>query len=423
MSRIPLPEVAVQGQQTPGGVERVRLRSAAAALTSFMALAAISLVSGPAVAADSPVLPCALPRTDAHHSLGVDTWNSAYPRPVRALKAVMVFLSFPDSRPVADPKDLAADYFPATSRFFEQASYGKFRLDAEPQRRWVRMPAASTSYRMERDWDPAQRTRYLTDAIRAADPTTDFSRYDIVYLVADPDAPGVDSDATKVVNFDRPVRADGRDINRVVTVFEHHPPDRNVLAHETGHVFDLPDLYHRPQDGKSGDWDTYVGDWDVMGSQFGTAPDLFAWQKWKLGWIDRREVGCVSGDGTSRITLEPLSASPAKAGAGKRLAVVRTGEDHAIAIEAREPAGLDRASCASGLLVYRVRSGSGSGGGPVEVLDAHPDTEACWEKSVYPALADAPVGVGETFTVPGEGIKIEAEGRTKSGAWTVKISH
>ncbi|MFI6682500.1 M6 family metalloprotease domain-containing protein [Streptomyces sp. NPDC050485] len=423
MSRIPLPEVDVQRQQTLGGVERVRLRSAAAALTSLLALAAISLVSGPAVASESAV-PCALPRTSAHHSLGVDSWNSSYPRPVRTLNAVMIFLSFPDSRPSTDPKDLAADYFPATSRFFDQASYGKFRLNAEPQQRWVRMPAASTSYRIERDWDPGQRTRYLRDAIRAADPTTDFSKYDIVYLVADPDAPGVDSDATKVVNFDRPVRADGRDIKRVVTVFEHHPPDRNVLAHETGHVFDLPDLYHRPQDGKPGDWDTYVGDWDVMGSQFGTAPDLFGWQKWKLGWLDRQEVVCVTGDGTSRITLEPLSASPAKAGAaGKRLAVMRTGEDRAIAIEVRVSAGLDRASCKEGVLVYRVRSASASGGGPIQVLDAHPDSEACWEKSVYPPLADAPVELGETFTVPGEGIKIEAEGRTKSGAWTIKISH
>ncbi|MFD7336476.1 M6 family metalloprotease domain-containing protein [Streptomyces violascens] len=423
MSRIPLPEVDVQRQQTPGGVERVRLRSAAAALTSLSALAAISLASGPAVAAN-PSVPCALPRTKAHHSLGLDTWNAAYPRPLRTLNAVMIFLSFPDSKPAITPKDLAADYFPATSRFFDRASYGKFRLNADPQQRWVRMPAASTSYRIQRDWDPDQRTRYLRDAIHAADPTTDFSKYDIVYLVADPDAPGVDSDATKVVNFDRPVRADGRDVNRVVTVFEHHPPDRNVLAHETGHVFDLPDLYHRPQDGKNGDWDTYVGDWDVMGSQFGAAPDLFGWQKWKLGWLDRQEVVCVTGDGTSRLTLEPLSASPAKAGAaGKRLAVARTAEDRAIVIEVRDSGGLDRASCKQGLLVYRVQSGSASGGGPVEVLDAHPGTDACWERSVYPPLADAPVALGETFTVPGEGMKIEAEGRTKSGAWTVKISH
>lgn len=115
-----------------------------------------------------------------------------------------------------------------------------------------------------------------------------------MYFVADPDAPGVDSDATKVVNLDVPLHADGTDIRRVVTVFEKHPPDRLVLAHETGHVFDLPDLYHRPMDGK-GDWDTYVGDWDLMGSQFGLAPICSpgtsgSWAGWSGGrW-------CAYGD-------------------------------------------------------------------------------------------------------------------------------
>ncbi|MBW5255076.1 M6 family metalloprotease domain-containing protein, partial [Streptomyces sp. P01-B04] len=167
------------------------------------------------------------------------------------------------------------------TQFFQRASYGKFTLRPHPQRQWIRMPKPSVWYGIQRDWDNDRRSAYLRDAIDVADPTVDFSKYDIVYLVADPDAPGVDSDATKVVNFDRPLHADGKDIRRVVTVFEQHPPDHNVLAHETGHVFDLPDLYHRPSDGK-GDWDTYVGDWDVMGSQFGLAPDLFGWHKWKL---------------------------------------------------------------------------------------------------------------------------------------------
>nr|WP_158102443.1 hypothetical protein [Streptomyces africanus] len=59
--------------------------------------------------------------------------------------------------------------------------------------------------------------------------------------------------------------------------------------------------------------------------------------------------------------------------------------------------------------------------GPIEVIDAHPDTEACWEDSVYPPLADAPIGPGESFTVPGEGVRVEVEGRTASGEWTVRI--
>ncbi|MEH0403252.1 M6 family metalloprotease domain-containing protein [[Kitasatospora] papulosa] len=407
-------------QHGTGGPERPRLRSAAAALTSLLALAATGLVAGPAVAATGDAGPCALPRTGAHHSLGLDTWNGAYPRPERGLDAVMVFLSFPDSEPVVAPEVLAADYFPSTTQFFQRASYGKFTLRPHPQRQWTAMPHPSTWYGIERDWDSGRRGSYLRDAIRAADERTDFSAYDIVYLVADPDAPGVDSDATKVVNFDRPVRADGTDIRRVVTVFEEHPPDRNVLAHETGHVFDLADLYHRPDDGK-GDWDTYVGDWDVMGSQFGLSPDLFGWHKWKLGWLEGEEVVCVQG--SADLTLQPMAEVPEPgASVGTRLAVVRTGQDSALAIEARSATGNDRATCTEGVLVYRIRNATPSGGGPVEVLDTHPESDACWDRSVYPPLADAPLREGERYTVPGERIRIEVADRTRSGAWTVRVT-
>ncbi|WST78150.1 M6 family metalloprotease domain-containing protein [Streptomyces sp. NBC_01136] len=427
-----------------------RLRSTAAVVTSMTALTATSLVTGPALA--EPLFsPCALQRTEAHHSEGLDTWNAAYPRPTRPLDAVLVFLSFPDSRPHTTPAELTADYFPATSQFFERASYGKFTLHPHPQSDWIRMPHASTSYAIRRDWNAARRAAYLRDAITAADRQVDFSRYDVVYFVADPDAPGVDSDATKVVNLDTPVEADGKDIRRVVTVFEKHPPDRLVLAHETGHAFDLPDLYHRPSDG-NGDWDTYVGDWDLMGSQFGLAPDLFGWHKWKLGWLEPRQVACVRGRGTTRLTLEPLEAGPVPAaagamagaaqaaafgagagasgslagafgsGRGTKLAVVRTGLGSALAFEARGSTGNDGATCTQGVLVYRVRSEAESGAGPVEVVDAHPHSESCWGDSVYPPLADAPVGLGESFTVPGENVHVEVEGRTASGAWTVKIT-
>ncbi|MCI4143433.1 M6 family metalloprotease domain-containing protein [Streptomyces sp. MMS20-AI2-20] len=412
---------------------RPRLRTTAAMCTTMSALAATSLVSVPSGPEPFSAEPCALTRTDAHHSEGLDTWNAAYPRPTRRLDAVMVFLSFPDSHPLTSPDELAADHFPMTSRFFSRASYGKFSLRAHPVKRWIRMPRPSTAYAIQRDWTVAHRAAYLRDALAASDPHVDYARYDVVYFVADPDAPGVDSDATKVVNLDRPMRADGTDIRRVVTVFENHPPDRLVLAHETGHVFDLPDLYHRPVDGK-GDWDTHVGDWDLMGSQFALAPDLFGWHKWKLGWLEPRQVRCVQEGGPVRLTLEPLGAGPGTPvtgtagapsfglGRGTKLAVVRTGADSALAFEVRGPFGNDRAACRPGVLVYRVHSGTRSGRGPIEVIDAHPHTEACWEDSVYPPLADAPVALGESFTVPGESVHVEVEGRTPSGAWTVKIT-
>ncbi|MFJ2270232.1 M6 family metalloprotease domain-containing protein [Streptomyces sp. NPDC087849] len=406
-------------QHGAGRVERPSLRGVAAAATSLTALAATSLVAGPAVAATGEAGPCALPRTEVHHSLGVGDWDDAYPRPVHSLDAVMIFLSFPDHRPTATPRELTADYFPATSRFFLRASYGKFTLRPHPLQQWIQMPKASQWYGIRRDWNNERRSAYLRDAIAVADPKVDFSRFDVVYLVADPDAPGVDSDATKVVNFDQPLHADGAEIRRVVTVFEQHPPDHNVLAHETGHVFDLPDLYHRPSDGK-GDWDTYVGDWDVMGSQFGLAPDFFGWHKWKLGWLDRRQVVCVQR--SRDITLEPMAAVPSPGSSlGTRLAVIRTGEGSAVAVEARGATGNDRTTCAEGVLLYRVRNGTPSGGGPVEVIDTHPRSDACWDRSVYAPLADAPLRVGETYSIPGAHSRVEVADRTPSGAWTVRI--
>ncbi|WP_435056859.1 M6 family metalloprotease domain-containing protein [Streptomyces cinereoruber] len=422
MSRIRDPEVHVRGQQPPGGAERrPRLRAGAAAFTSLAALAATGLVAGPAVGVPA-ANPCVLPRTQAHHSLGLDTWNGSYPRPDRDLDAVMVFLSFPDSEPLTTPAELAADHFPGTSEFFERASHGRFTLTPHARTTWTPMPRESGEYDIRRDWAAGKRAEYLRDAVAAADADVDFSRYDIVYLVADPDAPGVDSDATKVVNLERPLEVDGTEIRRVVTVFERHPPDRNVLAHETGHVFDLPDLYHRPEDGK-GDWDTHVGDWDVMGSQFGLSPDLFGWHKWKLGWLSPAQVACVQGPESRIVALEPTDAPAGDGGTlGTRLAVVRTGPDSVLVVEARGDTGNNAETCTEGVLVYRVRGTTASGDGPVEVVDAHPRTEACWERSVYPPLADAPLEEGETLTVPGSGVRVEVMDRSGSDVWTVRIT-
>ncbi|SOD60903.1 M6 family metalloprotease domain-containing protein [Streptomyces zhaozhouensis] len=397
-------------------------RRPAAVLTALAALLATTMTAAPGTGALADE-PCGLPRSAAvHHSLGLDSWNDDYPRPVGTVRAVMLFLSFPDTEPRLSPGRIAEDYFPATTEYFDRSSYGRLSLETEVVEEWLEMPADSVDYGIQRDWPAEQRADYLHDALSVIAPATDLAAYDVVYLVADPDAPGVDSDATKVVNFNSPITVGEAEIRRLVTVFENRRPDRNVLAHETGHVFDLPDLYNRPTEG-SGDWDTHVGDWDLMGSQFGLAPDLFGWHKWKLGWLDPEHVACVRSSGTSLHTLQPLGAplderDPA---ADTRIAVVRTGPSEALVAEARTPIGNDRSLCTRGVLLYRVRGDVASAEGPVRVIDGHPESDACHGTSVHPRLADAPLETGESYVDASSGVRIEVGERTSSGGWHIRV--
>jgi M6 family metalloprotease-like protein len=394
-----------------------------------------SLVAGPATLAAAGAAPCALPRTGVAHSEGVTGPDRSFPRPTaaRPVDAVLVFLDFPGSRPELTPHQVAADHFPGTSRFWARASYGAFRLRPHPLRRWLRMPYPATHYSIRRDWAPADRDAYLRDAFAVADRAVDFARYRLVYLIADPDAPGVDSDATKVVNLGTPIHLDGTAISHVATVFEAHPPDRDVLAHETGHLIDLPDLYRSPTSAEANrdggaDWDSRTGDWDVMGSQFALAPDPFGWEKWRLGWISgysphgtRRApaVRCLTRRGTARVALEPLEE---RRPYGTVLAVLRTGPDAALALEARTAQGNDASTCTEGVLVYRVRSDVPSGAGPVRVIDTRPGSSACDTTSVHPALADAPLASGQSWTSPDGRTTVRVGRRTARGGWHVTVT-
>jgi hypothetical protein len=161
-----------------------------------------------------------------------------------------------------------------------------------------------------------------------------------------------------------------------------------------------------------------------MGSQFGLAPDLFAWEKWKLGWLSRRNVSCVPADGgTTAHTLRPLGTNPLGGRGDRRLAVVRTGQYEALAIEARDSEGNDRGLCSEGVLLYWVRSDRASTYGPVKVVDGHPGTHGCSDGSVYPSLADAPLGEGDSYaTAHGGGVRVEVMGRTAGDGWRVKVT-
>ena len=150
-----------------------------------------------------------------------------------------------------------------------------------------------------------------------------------------------------------------------------------IVNHETGHAISLPESYNGSGTGATHLW---VGGWDLMGNILGHAPEYMAWNKWKLGWLDDPDFGCLASDGSAEYTLSPVVA-PSDGGVSKKGVVVRTSPTTAVVAELRAPVGLDATTTATpgasrmcdwGVLLYRIDVTVLNAYGSIKVLDAMP---------------------------------------------------
>ncbi|GGU64803.1 peptidase M6 [Streptomyces albospinus] len=340
---------------------------------------------------------CALPGRTGWTDEGHRTDYSVFQRPAGTIRVGMIFVDFPDAPATESPADDAAQITPGADWVW-RSSYGKAWLAITQHRRWVRMPHKSTDYHFQRGFSHETHEAYIKDAVAAADPEVDFSRYDMVYVVATRNAPAISFTPTYVYEpGTKGVVADGKRIKWAVTFGQdmwHWGP--KLVGHETAHTFGLPDLYAFDA---GSDTHRFVGGWDVMGLISGAGPQYFGWESWKLGWTGDSQVVCRASAGSDTVRL-----SAVEYGGGTKLAVVRTGPTTAYVVESRRAALADTGLCATGALVYKVDSSVETGKGPIRVMDAHPGTTP---PSGCRPLDDAPYKAGQSFTDAGAGVRID----------------
>lgn len=375
------------------------LRFVAAAL----ALASCLTASATANAAASPSAPqpavpasdCALPGRTGWTDEGHDTDRVQFQPATGTRRVLTLFVDFPDARATDSTDAYAAQLAPAAD-WMRTASYGRSGLAITSLHRWIRMPADSDSYGFERGLTFETHEKYVRDAIAAADPYADFSRYDMVYTVPtraasaisfspaylhDPASSGVTADGTRLkwaVTF-------GQDLWR----WGH-----KVVAHETGHTFGLPDLYSF-----TGATHQYVGGWDVMGDIAGHAPQYLGWHSWKLGWTRDAQVACLAAPGRRTVRLTPVERP-----GGTKIAVLRISETTAYVAESRRAEGNDRHACSAGVLIYKVDSATPTGEGPVRVMNGN---RSATPRTGCTGLDLAAYTPGQTFTDPDGGVRID----------------
>ncbi|KAG4261349.1 hypothetical protein FPRO03_11900 [Fusarium proliferatum] len=344
-------------------------------------------------------------------SVGFD-YNGDCAPSTGTLKGFMIFVDFSDAEPAQDetPHSLYDAIVPQTTEWYSQASYGALSLNVSADMsKFYRMPKSAASYSWERGLTGPEHQEYIQDALDAY--TTNGTR-----------PPPPESDVLYVV----PVKSVGsRGISRSITFVSRANTRQGdyvarktvtvgtdaftgwgtkswkVLAHETGHTMCLADLYPFEDLGLG----YYVGGWSAMGDLSGIAPDFFAWDKWRLGWINDKSVDCVSERGTTQHTLSPLELDISDNGV--KAVVVAVNHTSALVAEARIPEGLDSEICAPGVLLYTVDASVKTGYGPIRVIDVIPESGGCGAGNVYDkndgTLSQSGVSV---YKVPGWGIQI-----------------
>ncbi|UJB45180.1 M6 family metalloprotease domain-containing protein [Streptomyces sp. A1-5] len=390
---------------------RLRAVTATLALTSCLATptSANGATPPPTRRPSSPATDCALPGRTGWTDEGHDTDHARFQRATGTRRVLTLFVDFPDAKATDSTRQYAAQLAPAAG-WMRTASYGRTRLALTALHRWVRMPATSDSYGFRRGLTFEAHEKYVRDAITAADPYADFSRYDMVYVVPTKAASAISFSPTCLYDPTTPgVTADGTRIKWAVTFGQdmwHWGP--KVADHETGHTFGLPDLYSF-----TGTTHQYVGGWDVMGNIAGPAPQYLGWHSWKLGWTRDAQVACLAAPGRRTVRLTPVERRD-----GTKIAVLRTGATTAYVAESRRAQGHDADACSRGVLIYKVDSATRTGEGPVQVMNGHPSAKPRAGCTTLDLAAYTP---GQHFTDPANGVRIDVLAGDASGD-TVKLS-
>ncbi|KAK6865359.1 hypothetical protein PG995_001887 [Apiospora arundinis] len=299
-----------------------------------------------------------------------------------SIKGWMMFIDFPDAEGNGtDPQAIFDSHAPAAEAWYHTSSYEKLSLQISGDTKQIyRMPATTASYQWEGGISSFHLMNYVQDALDAymkahGGDASAFPEMDILYLVAPPSATFSNSYAYMYEPETRlPEGAGNETVGTAVAhravAFGHdfhsefNARGYKVLVHETGHTFGLPDYYLTNGTGSLGD---LVGGFSLMGATFEQAPDMFGWDKWRMGWLADSAVQCITEKGSTTHVLSPLE-KPAESGS-KQVVVVATSGTTMLVAEARTKNGVDNELCGPGVLLYTVDTNVASGQGPIRVLN------------------------------------------------------
>ncbi|MDH6136680.1 hypothetical protein P3T37_006111 [Kitasatospora sp. MAA4] len=225
---------------------KLRPLTAAFAMTVMLATAtatpALADTGHPSTTA--PASDCALPGRTGWTDEGHNTDYTQFQQPLGTKHVLMLFVDFPDAPATGSLDDYYRELAPAQD-WMKQDSYGRLHLEIDPLKRWITMPQTSASYGFQRGITFDEQELYVKQAVQAAAPYTDFSKYDMLYIVPTRSASAISFSPTYLYDpTTAGITVNGTRIKWAITFGQDMWTwGYRVADHETSHTFGLPDLY------------------------------------------------------------------------------------------------------------------------------------------------------------------------------------
>lgn len=319
---------------------------------------------------------------------GLPTDFNLYAKPEGVVRAVMIFVEFPDAPGTASPDDVARHLLGngSVQKLFGEQSYQRMTLDVTIESRlgWRKMKDSSGQYKTHQF---STHKDYLDEAAGLFSSDLEFSDYSLVF-VATPE--GAHLNGASAFTAPQGKGAAGDEIRLAVTFDGTSLQERyTTLVHELGHLFGLPD--HYPDGGGANNQS--AGCWSVMSDIFHSLGFL-GWHRHKNGWLDATRKTYLDSDTTGwSATLHPLSGP-----CGLSMVVLPIDDaakpSEVFVVELAQPVlGSNNEIWGEGVLLYTVNAQIPTGCEPVVILPKKTDTSP-----VFGSLFKAPYLAGDTAT-------------------------
>jgi M6 family metalloprotease-like protein len=289
--------------------------------------------------------------------LGVNTgMNSGFPKhPDRltsngVIQALILPIDFDIQVGKGDPAEVFYGMATGMDLYFKSMSDNRVSFDYQILPNWHRANFDPTKFKMGA-WGAGDPSGYYTAALASADSIVDYSKFDVVYVLS-----------PKEISFSLiaygpafPVRwatDDGPVKNGTISGADAYQSNDKFawswMAHETGHLFGMHDLYTVPPNAN------VYGDWDLMSNNFGRTLELNAWNRYTQGWLTDSQITCLDSPQLTTpidVLLNPLSQTGAKT---KAIAIRLSDKEILVAEVRRKSMFDDITKDEEGLLVYKV---------------------------------------------------------------------